>query len=86
MTLYKHFTSKDQLVSEVLRDRCGRWHQRFISNRKKMLPILFPLPPCLSSVANIKRFDIRDTVERSGKTPKERLLAIFDALEEWFKK
>jgi AcrR family transcriptional regulator len=56
MTLYKHFTSKDQLVVEVLRHRCERWLSWF-----------------------------RETVERSSPTAQAKLLAIFDALDEWFK-
>jgi AcrR family transcriptional regulator len=53
MTLYHHFDGKDALVAAYLRDRHGRWMQRWESH--------------ISAASD----------------PADRLLAIFDALDEW---
>ena len=53
MTLYHHFDGKDAFVAAYLRDRHGRWMQRWESH--------------ISAASG----------------PADRLLAIFDALDEW---
>jgi AcrR family transcriptional regulator len=55
MSLYKHFSSKDQLILAYLQRRDLRWRTWFEA-----------------------------AVERLGHTPEEKILAIFDALDEWF--
>ncbi len=54
MTLYNHFTSKDELILAVL-------HRRDETFRN----------------------DFRRKVEKRAKTPRQRLLAIFDVLGDW---
>ncbi len=54
MTLYNHFTSKDELILAAL-------HRRDETFRN----------------------DFRRKVEKRGKTPRRRLLAIFDVLGDW---
>jgi len=55
MTLYKHFSSKNRLIEEVMRRRNEQWNHWFF-----------------------------ETVEKCGGSPKERLIAIYDVLEDWF--
>ena len=56
MTLYNHFTSKDELILAAL-------HRRDETFRN----------------------DFRRKIEKRGKMPRERLLAIFDVLDDWFR-
>ena len=56
MTLYNHFTSKDELILAALHRMDEEWRNWFMRS-----------------------------VERQADTPYERLLAIFDFLDEWFK-
>ena len=54
MTLYKHFSSKDDLIRAVLEERDKRFREWFFGR-----------------------------VDELGKTPRERLEAVFDVLTEW---
>lgn len=56
MTLYNHFTSKDELILAALHRMDEQWRNWFVRS-----------------------------VERQADSPYERLLAIFDFLDEWFK-
>lgn len=55
MTLYKHFSSKNRLIAEVMRYRNEQWTHWFFEEAKKC---------------------------EGG--PRERLIAIYDVLREWF--
>lgn len=55
MTLYKHFSSKDDLILAVLRLRDERFREWF-----------------------------QAAVESRARSPRKRLIAVFDVLEEWF--
>jgi AcrR family transcriptional regulator len=57
-TLYRHFASKDALVTAVLELREERWTHQWLAGE----------------------------IERRADTPRERLLAIFDAFDEWFRR
>ena len=58
MTLYRHFSSKDDLVIAFLERREERWTNAWL----------------------------RAEVESRGSTGSERLLAIFDVFDEWFRR
>lgn len=55
MTIYKHFSSREELVLEAIRYRCEHWELWF-----------------------------RTAVSKHRGTAQERLLAVFDVIEEWF--
>jgi AcrR family transcriptional regulator len=57
MTLYRHFSSKDELVLAFLERREDQWTKRWLQTE----------------------------VERRAATPIERLLAVFDVFDEWFR-
>ena len=57
-TLYRHFTSKEQLVLAFLERRERLWTRGWLQHE----------------------------VERRESDPKQRLLAVFDVLEEWFRR
>lgn len=54
-TLYRWFTSKDQLIEEVMKYRATQWLSWF-----------------------------ENAVSKEGSTAKERLLATFDVLQDWY--
>jgi AcrR family transcriptional regulator len=56
MSLYRHFSSKDDLVLAFLELREERWTRGWLQSE----------------------------MERRADDPRERLLAVFDALDEWF--
>lgn len=55
MTLYKYFSSKDQLILEVIQYQDEQWRQWF-----------------------------RESMDKRSGRPREKLLAIFDVIEDWF--
>lgn len=57
MTLYKHFSSKNDLILAALRRRDAQWRDWFVAK-----------------------------VETRATSPRARLLAAFDVLEDWFAK